>query len=112
MKKFVAMAILGLAACAVSATDVQAGCYYYPQHQYPCYPQYQHSCSNCCQPHLRYVQPSGSFVHRSGGAVVRGTREVLGDVAAVVTTVHPVIRIADCMGIIDRRQIVRNIRGY
>lgn len=99
MKKFLAAAVLGLAACAFSASDAQAGCYYY-------------HCPSCGQPHIRYAQPRRSFLGRAVGGLYWGTRDVMGDVAAVVTTVHPVIRVADCMGIVDRRQIVRHIRGY
>ena len=98
MKKFLATAVLGLAACAFSTTDVQAECYY--------------QCPNCGQPHLQYVQRSDSFVGRTADGIYWGTRDVAGDAAAVVTTFHPVIRIADWMGMVDRRQIIRNIRGY
>lgn len=98
MKKLLAAAVLGLAACAFSATSVQADCYYY--------------CPNCGQPHVQYVQPSRSVVGRTVRGVYWGTRDVAGDAAAVVTTFHPGIRVADWLGWVDRRQIVRNIRGY
>ena len=48
---------------------------------------------------------------RTMKAAVKETRHAAGFVAGVVTTVHPVIRAADYVGLIDRRAIVRRIRG-
>ena len=48
---------------------------------------------------------------RTMKAAVRETRHAAGFVAGVVTTVHPVIRVAGYVGLIDRRAIVRRIRG-
>ena len=98
MTRSLTIAAAALAGFAMSATEADAQDYYY--------------CQNCGRPHVRYEQPSESFVLRSAGQAVRGTREVAGAGAAVVTTFHPGIRVADWMGLIDRRQIVRNIRGY
>ena len=61
-----------------------------------------------------YWSPAPMPMERDLGlvrATVRGTREVAGFGAAVVTTLHPAVRIADWMGVVDRRQIVRFIRG-
>lgn len=98
MKKFLMAAMFGIAALAASSTEALAQDSYY--------------CPNCGGVHVRYEQPSESFVLRNAGRTFRGTREVAGAGAAVVTTFHPGIRVADWMGLIDRRQIVRNIRGY
>ena len=57
-------------------------------------------------------RPVHRVVGRVVGTTVRGTRRVAGFGTQVVTELHPGIRVADAMGVVDRRQIVRFIRGF
>ena len=45
------------------------------------------------------------------GRALTRTRHAAGFAADIVTTVHPVIRAADYLGIVDRHEIVRKIHG-
>ena len=62
------------------------------------------------------ADPGPGFLRRTAGRVARGafrqSRAVAGAGTLVVTELHPVVRVADAMGVVDRRQIVRAVRGY
>lgn len=104
MKNYLIRAVFGLAALAAVSAEAAAQdcycCYGYSPYAYNGYVV------------VRYEPRPRSFLAHTVGGVVHGTREVSGCVAEVVTTLHPAIRVADCMGLIDRRNIVRFFRGY
>ena len=85
------LAIVGL--CSASSAEAQSG-FFRPANRV---------CAS--RPVLRAV---GSVVRTT----VRGTRRVAGFGTQVVTEIHPGIRIADAMGMVDRHRIVRIIRGF
>ena len=64
------------------------------------------------RPRVSASRPVLRVVGRVVGTTVRGTRRVAGFGTQVVTELHPGIRIADAMGIVDRHRIVRIVRGF